>query len=99
MTLACLSCSSISTAGAVFLPLASLVDKPSPQETHTNSKPKTASRPRRRRQRLRQQKPNPPPSIVQIERAIGAGFFRDADSGHIFFYPLSFFEVLKSFFL
>ncbi|MBA0734351.1 hypothetical protein Gogos_018271, partial [Gossypium gossypioides] len=55
-------------------PIASLTDKPSPQETRTNSKPKTATRPRKRGQRLRQQKPHPP-SIVQIERAIGAGSF------------------------
>ncbi|XP_039065770.1 probable NAD(P)H dehydrogenase subunit CRR3, chloroplastic [Hibiscus syriacus] len=77
--MACLSCCSISMARAVVLPVASLTDKPSPQETQTNSKPKTA---RRRRQRLRQQKPNPP-SIVQIERAIGAGSFRDADSSEL----------------
>ncbi|KAL4302056.1 hypothetical protein GQ457_10G027120 [Hibiscus cannabinus] len=80
MAMACFSCSSISMARAVVLPFASLTDKPSPQETQTSSKPKTATPPRRRRQRLRQQKPIPPPSIVQIERAIGAGSFRDADS-------------------
>ncbi|XP_012467261.1 probable NAD(P)H dehydrogenase subunit CRR3, chloroplastic [Gossypium raimondii] len=84
--MACLSCSCISIAMAkavIHPPIASLTDKPSPQETQTNSKPKTATRPRKRRQRLRQQKPHPPPSIVQIERAIGAGSFRDADSSDL----------------
>ncbi|MBA0760003.1 hypothetical protein Gotri_022801 [Gossypium trilobum] len=88
--MACLSCSCISIAMAktvIHPPIASLTDKPSPQETQTNSKPKTATRPRKRRQRLRQQKSHPPPSIVQIERAIGAGSFRDADSRHIFLHP------------
>ncbi|KAH1122334.1 hypothetical protein J1N35_005494 [Gossypium stocksii] len=83
--MACLSCScmSITMAKAVIhTPIASLTDKPSPQETQTNSKPKAATRPRKRRERLRQQKPHPPP-IVQIERAIGAGSFRDADSSDL----------------
>ncbi|XVE91996.1 hypothetical protein REPUB_Repub01dG0059100 [Reevesia pubescens] len=76
---------------AVFaLPFASLTNKnnPSPpQEIKTNSKPKTTTRPRRkRRQRLQQQKPQPP-SIIQIERAIGAGSFRYSDSRHIFSSP------------
>ncbi|XWS34473.1 hypothetical protein CRYUN_Cryun21dG0041500 [Craigia yunnanensis] len=81
--MACLSCCSISisTPKAVALPFASLTNNPSPQEIKTNPKPKTRTR-ARRRQRLHQQKPQPP-SIIQIERAIGAGSFRDADSSDL----------------
>ncbi|EOY01038.1 Chlororespiratory reduction 3, putative isoform 2 [Theobroma cacao] len=78
--MACLSCTSISMPKAVAHPLASLTDNPSPpQEVKSNPKPRTTTRPRKRRQRLHKQKPQPP-SIIQIERAIGAGSFRDADS-------------------
>ncbi|WRX15106.1 hypothetical protein QQP08_007593, partial [Theobroma cacao] len=81
--MACLSCTSISMPKAVAHPLASLTDNPSPpQEVKSNPKPRTTTRPRKRRQRLHKQKPQPP-SIIQIERAIGAGSFRDADSRHI----------------
>ncbi|XVE74677.1 hypothetical protein DITRI_Ditri12bG0036300 [Diplodiscus trichospermus] len=81
--MACLSCNSLSISismpKAVAFPFASLTNNPSPpQEIKTNPKPKTRIRPRRRRQRLHQQK-SQPPSIIQIERAIGAGSFRDAD--------------------
>ncbi|EOY01037.1 Chlororespiratory reduction 3, putative isoform 1 [Theobroma cacao] len=81
--MACLSCTSISMPKAVAHPLASLTDNPSPpQEVKSNPKPRTTTRPRKRRQRLHKQKPQPP-SIIQIERAIGAGSFRDADSSDL----------------
>ncbi|XP_021293254.1 probable NAD(P)H dehydrogenase subunit CRR3, chloroplastic [Herrania umbratica] len=81
--MACLSCTSISVPKAVAHPFASLTNNPSPpQEVKSNPKPRTTTRPRKRRQRLHQQKPQPP-SIIQIERAIGAGSFRDADSSDL----------------
>lgn len=88
--MACLSCSSFSVfmTKAVAFPFASLTDNPSPspsQEIKTNPKPQTRSRTRRRRQRLNHQQKPQPPSIIRIERAIGAGSFRDADSRHFSF--------------
>ncbi|XVF02869.1 hypothetical protein REPUB_Repub04eG0211900 [Reevesia pubescens] len=84
--MAYLSCgsSSISMPKAVALPFASLTNNPPPpQEIKTNNpKPKTRTTRPRRRQRLQQQKPQRP-SIIQIERAIGAGSFRDADSSDL----------------
>ncbi|XVF85399.1 hypothetical protein PTKIN_Ptkin17bG0115000 [Pterospermum kingtungense] len=86
-SMACLSCSSISMPKAVVaLPFASLTNNPSspPQEIKADPKPKTRTRPaRRRRQRLQHQQKPQPPSIIQIERAIGAGSFRDADSSDL----------------
>ncbi|PPD89374.1 hypothetical protein GOBAR_DD13691 [Gossypium barbadense] len=75
--MACLSCSCISIAMAkavIHPPIASLTDKPSPQETQTNSKPKTATRPRKKETTF---------AATKIERAIGAGSFRDADSSDL----------------
>ncbi|GLT24854.1 hypothetical protein SLA2020_000210 [Shorea laevis] len=50
-----------------------------PPQTKSTSKTEPTTLPSRKKQPLQQRRPQQP-SIVQIERAIGAGSFRDADS-------------------
>ncbi|GLT97925.1 hypothetical protein SLE2022_154670 [Rubroshorea leprosula] len=76
-----LSCISMSKALALASVSGNSSSSPPPR---TKNIPRTepTTLPRRKKQPLRQQKPQQP-SIVQIERAIGAGSFRDADSSDL----------------